>query len=265
MQPGLRLFTTVAAALSLAVAACSSPGAPAPPTTAVATGSPAAVDPAASPTPIAMKAQVAAATATAPPPTAAPTLAATAASVPATGGTIHYAIVADGTSADYRVREQLVRLTTPSDAVGKTSKVTGSLVLGSDGQVKADQSKFAVDLTSLQSDSSMRDGYIGRGTLNLASFPTAVFVPTSFQSLPAPLPTDGSQSFQMVGNLTLHGVTKPATWTVKSAVSGGDVTGTATTAFTFEDFGMTPPKSMAILSVVDSVTLELTFHLARSA
>jgi polyisoprenoid-binding protein YceI len=238
MRPVLRILTTVAAAMSLAVAACSSSGASTPPTAAVATAPPAVVAAsAASPTAIAAS----------------------------TASTIRYDVVANGTSADYRVREQLVRLTAPSDAIGKTSAVTGTLVFGADGKVNPDQSKFVVDLTSLQSDSSMRDGFIGRGTLDLASFPTAVFVPTAFQGLPSSLPTSGTQSFQMVGNLTLHGATHPATWTVSGVVNGGDVTGTATTAFKFEDFGMTPPKAGAVLSVVDNVMLELNFHLAKSA
>ena len=178
---------------------------------------------------------------------------------------VRYDVVANGPTADYRVREQLVRLTAPSDAVGKTTAVTGSLAFGSDGTVDTSQSKFVVDLTSLQSDSSMRDGFIARNTLNTTTFPTAVFVPTAVQGLPSALPTSGSQSFQLIGNLTLHGVTKPATWTVSGLVAGNDLTGKATTAFKFEDFGMSPPKAGAVLSVVDNVTLELSFHLAKAA
>jgi polyisoprenoid-binding protein YceI len=258
LKPVQRALTIVAAALSVALVACASPEAAAPAATATV---------ASNPTPIAMKAVVANATATsaAPATTTAPAATATAANTASTAASIRYDVVADGTTADYRVREQLVRLTAPSDAVGKTNKVTGSLVLGSDGKVDASQSKFTVDLTTLASDSAMRDGFIGRSTLDLSSYPNAVFVPTALEGLPSPLPTLGSQSFQMIGNMTLHGVTKPATWKVTSAVSGNDLTGTATTSFKFEDYGMTPPKSGAILSVVDNVTLELTFHLAKSA
>ena len=69
----------------------------------------------------------------------------------------------------------------------------------------------------------------------------------------------------LIGNLTLHGVTKPATWSVTTQVSGNDVTGLATTSFKFEDFGMSPPSSMAVLSVVDDVKLEVTLHLVKGA
>jgi polyisoprenoid-binding protein YceI len=178
---------------------------------------------------------------------------------------IHYTIVANGTKADYRVREQLAKLNAPSDAVGTTTGVTGAIVLGSDGKIVSDQSKLVVDLTKLQSDSNMRDGYIGRTTLNTSQFPTATFVPTAIDGLTAPLPTSGQQTFKLTGNLTIHGVTKPATVTVTTTVNGADVTGQASTDFKFEDFGMTPPSSMAVLSVVDDVKLEITLHLTRSA
>jgi polyisoprenoid-binding protein YceI len=196
-------------------------------------------------------------------PTAAASVSITAAAA-ATAATTTYKVVASGTKADYRVREQLVRLSAPSDAVGTTTGVTGSIVLGPDGKIVSDQSKLAIDLTTLQSDSNMRDGFVGNNTLNLSQYPTATFVPTSITGLSAPLPTSGQQSFQLTGNLTIHGVTKPATFAVTSQVSGNDVTGVATTDFKFEDFGMTSPHAGAVLSVVDDVKLEITLHLTRS-
>jgi len=173
-------------------------------------------------------------------------------------------VVASGSKADYRVREQLARLSAPSDAVGTTTGVTGSIMIGADGKIVAEGSKLVVDLTTLQSDSSMRDGFIARSTLNTSQFPTATFVPTEVKGLTGPLPTSGQQTFQLVGNLTMHGVTKPVTFNVTTQVNGGDVTGQATTDFKFEDFGMSPPQSMAVLSVVDNVKLEVTLHLSKS-
>jgi polyisoprenoid-binding protein YceI len=196
-------------------------------------------------------------------PTAATAVSTTAAAA-ATAATTTYKVVASGTKADYRVREQLVRLSAPSDAVGTTTGVTGSIVLGADGTIVSDQSKLVVDLSTLQSDSNMRDGFVGNNTLNLSQYPNATFVPTAITGLTAPLPTSGQQTFQLTGNLTIHGVTKPATFAVTSQVSGNDVTGVATTNFKFEDFGMTPPHAGAVLSVVDAVKLEITLHLTKS-
>lgn len=273
MRAYRKALATTVAMLSLFVAACGTPAAVdstptaasvtvvSTPTTATA---PATLAPATATTVATSTSSAAAtpATGNATPTTAPATVAATSA---ASTDVIKYTVTANGTKADYRVREQLAKLNAPSDAVGTTTGVTGAIVLGADGKVVSDQSKVVVDLTSLQSDSGMRDGYIGRGTLETSKYPNATFVPTALTGLSAPLPTTGQQTFQMVGNLTIHGVTKPATWSVTTQVSGNDVTGQATTSFKFEDFGMTPPASMAVLSVVDNVKLEVSFHLVKSA
>ena len=266
MQRHRRLLAALGLAIGLFVAACASPSSPTPAggasisvATAVATASPAATAPTvATPT--------AAAQAASSSPTAATTpISGGTASAPATvAGAVRYE-VASGTTANYRVREQLARLNAPSDAVGKTSAVTGSIVLSPDGKIVSDQSKITIDITSLQSDSGMRDQFIRGSTLQTSTYPTAVFVPTAIQGLSTPLPTSGQQTFQLVGNLTVHGVTKPVTWNVTSQVEGNEVTGQATTSVKFEDFGMTQPKVASVLSVNDDITLEVTFHLTKSA
>lgn len=159
----------------------------------------------------------------------------------------------------------MVRLSAPSDAIGKTSAVTGDIVVTPDGKIDSSQSKLVVDLTSLQSDSGMRDRFIQGNTLETDQYPNATFVPTAIEGLPTPLPTSGQQSFKLLGNLTVHGVTKPVTFDVTTQANGNDVTGQATTNFKFEDFGMNPPKAGAVLSVVDDVKLEVTLHLSKSA
>jgi polyisoprenoid-binding protein YceI len=173
--------------------------------------------------------------------------------------------VASGSKATYQVREQLVRLNAPSDAIGTTSAVTGAIVIGADGKVDSSQSKLVVDLTSLQSDSSMRDHFIQGSTLDTAQYPTATFVPTAITGLTTPLPTSGQQTFKLVGNLTVHGVTKPVTFDVTTQANGNTVTGQATTTLTFEDFGMSPPKAGAVLSVNDSIKLAVTLNLTKAA
>jgi polyisoprenoid-binding protein YceI len=262
MHPYRKALATTITLVSLFVAAC---GTPAVNNTALTQSSSTAVWPAANATPDSATSSVTAQSSTASPTaTAAPASTTAPTSAPSTSA-LTYSVVASGTKANYRVREQLAKLNAPSDAVGTTTGVTGQIVIGADGKIVSDQSKLVVDLTRLQSDSNMRDGYIARGTLETSSYPTATFVPTAISGLSSPLPTSGQQSFQLTGNLTIHGVTKPVTWTVTAQVNGNDVTGQATTSFKFEDFGMTPPQSMMVLSVVDNVTLEVTLHLSKAA
>ena len=176
--------------------------------------------------------------------------------------TTRWVVATTGNEARYRVREQLARVDFPSDAVGKTSQITGAIVIGADGRIVREGSSFTVDLASIQSDNQRRDGYVRRNTLQTDSFPKAVFVPTAAQGLPATLPATGEIAFQLTGDLTIHGVTKPATWQVKATrAASGVVSGTATTNFSFGDFDMRIPRVGMVLSVDDSITLEYDFTL----
>src|SRR5262245_48432078 len=70
----------------------------------------------------------------------------------------------EGNEARYRVREQLLNIDFPSDAIGKTSKVEGEISVDGKGAI-IDGSKFTIDLASLTSDKQMRDNFIKRRTL----------------------------------------------------------------------------------------------------
>ncbi len=166
-----------------------------------------------------------------------------------------------GNEARYRVREQLANLSFPSDAVGTTQSVTGAIVIGDDGKIVPAQSKIVVDLTTLKSDSERRDGFIQRRTLETGQYPTATLVPTVARGLPNPLPKSGSFSFELDGNFTVHGTTRPTTWQVTAQATDSGYAGTAKTHFTFGEFGLEQPRVMVVLSVEDDIRLEYDFHL----
>jgi polyisoprenoid-binding protein YceI len=233
--------------------------APSPAATAVTATGPAGATPAAAAPPTTATSE--------PTPTTAPVEATAESSAaspgPATAETIVLSLQPDS-EASYRVREQLANVSLPNDAVGTTNAVTGAISLRSDGTVLADQSKFVVDLSTLRSDSGMRDNYIKRNTLQTNTYPEATFVPTAVEGLPSPLPASGDVSFKMTGDLTVRDVTKPVTWDVQAKVAGNELTGTAATAFKFGDFGMTPPTTMRVLSIEDNIILEIKFRLSAA-
>lgn len=167
----------------------------------------------------------------------------------------------------YRVQEQLVGINFLSDAVGTTDAVTGTLVLAPDGSVGT-QSKILVDLRKLTSDQEMRDGYIRTRTLETEKYPMLEFVPKRVQGLPTPLPSPPQPQalgFQMVGDLTLHGVTKEAVWSTVATLRGATVAGRATTTVLFSDFKIPKPSVPLLLSADDKIQLEVEFKLNRSA
>lgn len=177
---------------------------------------------------------------------------------------VRFVTAPEGNAARYRVREQLVGLQFPNDAVGETEAIEGVLVLEADGSVVREESRFEVDLTTLKSDRSRRDGYVRRNTLKTEEFPKAVFIPTAIHGLPTPLPTEGDLVLRMEGELTLKGVTRTVTWDVTLRADGGEFTGRAATIFDFKTFELEIPRVRSVLSVVDEIRLEYDLRLVRS-
>jgi polyisoprenoid-binding protein YceI len=161
--------------------------------------------------------------------------------------------------ASYHARERLAGNDLPSDAVGTSHSVSGAVVLNPDGSVNSGQSQVTLELTSLTSDEDKRDDFIKTNTLQVNQFPTATFVPTGVVGLNTPLPASGQQTFQLQGNLTVHGVTQPVSWNVNAQFGETSVNGDATTGIRITDFGMTIPRVAVVLTLNDALTLELQF------
>jgi len=163
--------------------------------------------------------------------------------------------VTDKSKATIRVREQLVGVSLPSDAVLTATGAKGSFTLNSDGTF-ASGSKITFDLTTLSSDERDRDNFIKNDTLQVRQFPTAEFVPTKTTGLTVPLAASGTFTFTLTGNMTIKGKTKEVTFDVTAKRDGSDLTATATASpsWKFGDFGMTAPSvPFRVLSVTDEI------------
>ena len=163
--------------------------------------------------------------------------------------------ITDKSKATIRVREQLVGVSLPSDAVLTATGAKGSFTLNTDGTF-APGSKITFDLTTLSSDERDRDNFIKRDTLRVSQFPTAEFVPTKTSGLTVPLATSGTFTFTLTGNMTIKGQTHEVTFDVTAKRDGGDLTATATAnpSWKFGDFGMTAPSvPLRVLSVTDEI------------
>ena len=166
-----------------------------------------------------------------------------------------------GNAARYRIREQLVRVALPNDAVGETSDVTGGIALDAAGNVVPAASKFTVDAAALKSDRDRRDNYVRSRILETEQHPTVELAPTAVRGLTVPLPTSGTKTLELLADLTVHGVTRPTTWSVDARFQGDTVRGSASTSFTFAEFGLPQPRVPIVLSVSDTIKLEYDFTL----
>ena len=166
-------------------------------------------------------------------------------------------------TANYRVTEQLARLPSPIQAVGYTNSITGGIYIDSLGNPDSN-SILSIDLSSLKSDESNRDNYLKRNSLETDKFPEAVFEIKDIIGLDTEsLMNTGKNDFEMqlVGDLTIHGVTKTKTWNITASSESGKLKGKGSVSFPFSDFDMKIPQLFFIISVEDKITLELDFDI----
>lgn len=183
----------------------------------------------------------------------------TATTAPAAGtnaGTDGVWKVATGSQAGYRVKEILFGQST--EAVGRTDKVTGSFTVSGSS---IPTGTFSVDMTSVSSDQSRRDGQFHGRIMDTARFPTATFTltkPIVLSSIPA---AGGKVEASATGDLTLHGTTKSVTFTVQAQREAAAIKVAGTIPITFADYGIDNPSG-GPAQVGDNGELEflLVFH-----
>jgi polyisoprenoid-binding protein YceI len=196
---------------------------------------------------------------------AAPTLApaasspADASTAPSSDGSVagEWAVGA-GSVAGYRVREHLANLPAESDAVGRTEDVSGSVTVVNDGGAASlTAGTLTVDTTTIQSDESRRDNRLRSEGLQTDQYPTATFKVTQPVAVPAAALSGTASDITLVGDLTLHGVTKSVQIPAQAQLADGKIQVAGTLTFPLSDFGITPPNVGGfILSISDQGTLE---------
>ena len=166
---------------------------------------------------------------------------------------------ADGSSfVGYRVRERLASLASASEAVGRSTQVSGTMQVAGD-QVEA--VKVEADLRGLTSDEGRRDNAIRRLGLESDQFPTAVFELAEPMRLDQE-PANGRQvTGEGKGRLTVHGVTREVTADLQGRWDGSTIQVAGRMPVRMSDFQITPPRVGPVVSIEDDLTVEfrLTF------
>jgi polyisoprenoid-binding protein YceI len=154
--------------------------------------------------------------------------------------------------ATYTVREKLVRLPLPNDAVGRTNAISGTIYL--DGR----PSTITVDLRTLQSDQPQRDNFIRRfGGVQSERFPFAEFTVSRLDNLPAEYRPGETVVRDVTGTMKIRDVERPLTFATESRLVDGVLQIKGSTTFTWADFQIPPPNVAGVVQVEDSVHLEV--------
>lgn len=165
--------------------------------------------------------------------------------------------VTGGSTAGYRAKEVLFGQNT--EAAGRTTNVTGQFVIAG-GKVTTGQ--FTVDMASISSGESRRDGQFRGRIMNTSQFPTSTFRLTQPIDL-ANLPTDGrAGTADATGDLTIRGRTKPVTLKLEVKLSGGKVQVAGRHPMVWADWGI-PDPSFGPAQVQDRGELEFLLVFAK--
>jgi polyisoprenoid-binding protein YceI len=166
--------------------------------------------------------------------------------------------VTNASQAGYRVKEIL--LGQDKTAVGRTNAVTGSLELKGNTVPTA---SFTVDMATVTSDESRRDGQFRNRIMSTDQFPTSSFTLTSPINL-GNTPADGQTiTASATGDLTLRGVTKSVTFEVKARRTGGTLEVNGEIPIVFPDWSI-PNPSGGPAQVGDEGSLEFLLVLAHA-
>jgi polyisoprenoid-binding protein YceI len=137
----------------------------------------------------------------------------------------------------YRVEEVLAGVNTT--AVGRSNEIDGLLTIEGTTATAVD---IEVQVESITSDSSLRDGQFRGRIMSVDEFPTATFSltePIEFGRIPV---GDEQITATATGELTLRGVTNPVTFDVTAQTTDGRIGVLGSIPVVFEDYGIENPS-----------------------
>jgi len=173
--------------------------------------------------------------------------------------------IATGSVAGYRVREKLGFLPAESDAVGRTSAITGTATFSQTGQVVTVRAaSITVDVSQLKSNETMRDQHIHTIGIQSATYPTARFVLSTPLTLPASALNGDVVHTSVTGVFNIHGTSRRETVPLQMRLSSSEINAVGSLTFPWSEFNMTAPSVGGFVSVTNHATMEFDLRLRRA-
>lgn len=149
----------------------------------------------------------------------------------------------------------------PFSPVGVTNQIAGDIELDIDHPSASRVGLIRIDALTLKTDEPKRDGAIARFILKSEN-PENQYIElrtTELRNMPEKIIEGTEARFELAGDLTISGVTRPAVFKGTFKVqSGGKLLGTAETTVKRSDYNLQIPSVPFVASVDDIVTLKAT-------
>jgi polyisoprenoid-binding protein YceI len=154
----------------------------------------------------------------------------------------------------------------PYTVVGTTNQVSGQIALDGSDPRDVQVGTILVDARTLATDDSSRNRALGNQILSTSEYEYISFTPTQFTGLPDSVTTGQPFTFRATGDLTIRGVTKPATFDVTvTPWVDGRLDGSAMTTIQYADWGVSIPNVPFVASVDKDVQLAFDFTAIAAA
>ena len=125
--------------------------------------------------------------------------------------------------------------------------------------------EIAIDTTTITSDEDRRDNRLRTEGLQTDQFPTATFMLTQPVDVPAAAIAGTATDVTLVGDLTLHGVTKSVEIPAQAQLTDGQIQVAGSLTFPLADFDITAPNVGGfIISIADEGALEFLVVFAKA-
>jgi hypothetical protein len=169
---------------------------------------------------------------------------------------VAFSVVPGESALTYTVREKLANLPADSDAVGRTSEVSGEVYL--DGT----PSVITVDLSTLESDQGRRDNFVRTNVFG--EQPLATFTADTLPALPAEYMPGETFTGSLPGILDVQGAQVPITLEIEARLQGDELQVVGRVDTTWDELQIPPPNT-PIVTVREDVHIEVLIIARRAA
>ncbi len=176
------------------------------------------------------------------------------------GTTRLFQIASDKSEVRFVISETL--LGQPKTVIGATKEIAGDIAVDFDDPANSKIGAIRINARTLQTDNEIRNRAL-RGHVLQATKPEFEFVtfaPKTISGLPGNITVGEKLTLQIMGDLTVHGITRPVTFEATvTPVSESQVEGTARATVQYKDFKIVIPEAPGVANVSESVRLEIDF------
>jgi polyisoprenoid-binding protein YceI len=179
---------------------------------------------------------------------------------PAASSAAVYRIIPEASEVRFLIDEVLRG--EPFTAVGVTNQVAGDIAVDLANPANTEVGTVRINVRTLETDAGNRNRALRSFILRSAEaeFEFAEFQPTELTGLPDSVTVGEPFDFQIVGDLTVTGVTNSVTFDATATLREDNrLTGQAAATVLYPDFNLTIPSAPFVASVEDEVRLEIDF------